>query len=460
MPTALVLDGDTRARRKTKDVLGELGYRVTTPDSLDAAWRECATRAPELVILDDGDRSDGDPLELIDRLRATGSSTACTVLTGNPTTAGSVEAHRRGADGYLAKPLTAHGLEQVLASPAPRPASPEPVRPAAAPRHGDMVVGSGPMLQVVERLRKVASLDTTVLLMGESGTGKEVAARFLHDNHPTRKDGPLVCLHCGAIPHTLLESELFGHVKGAFTGAERDRVGKFEQANGGTLFLDEISTMSAEAQVRLLRVLQERRVTRIGSTEARPIDVRVVVASNQDLSALVERGIFRLDLLYRVNTFPVTIPPLRERPGDIAPLVDFLAERVARKLGLGEPREFTADALRALSAHDWPGNVRELENAVEHGVILSNGRETVQVEDLPPEIAGLAADGCPPPNVLVTDEGLNFRSAVTSLERELILQSLRLAEGNKARAAELLELKRTTFLEKLRRLEQDGLVPA
>jgi transcriptional regulator with PAS, ATPase and Fis domain len=317
------------------------------------------------------------------------------------------------------------------------------------------------MTEVVGKLEKVAALDTTVLLLGESGTGKEVATRFLHEQHPGRKNGPLVCVHCGAIPDTLLESELFGHVRGAFTGADRDRAGKFEQAQGGTIFLDEISTMTPAAQVRLLRVLQDRRISRLGASDSKPLDVRVIVASNADLKELVEAGEFRLDLYYRISTFPVTIPPLRERPGDILPLVDHFSNKIAERIGLAVPKMLSPEALAAMSSYAWPGNVRELENAVEYGCILAGERDAVLREDLPEEIAALP--GSPPvatAGVLVTEEGVSFRTAVTRLERELILQSLRLAEGNKAKAAELLDLKRTTFLEKLRRLEQDGLLPS
>jgi len=251
------------------------------------------------------------------------------------------------------------------------------------------IVGSGSMTRVVDRLRKVAHLDTTVLVEGESGTGKEVAARFLHRNHPSRRHGPMVSVHCGALPESLLESELFGHVRGAFTGAERDRMGKFEQANGGTILLDEISTMNPDAQVRLLRVLQERLVIRVGSTEGRPVNVRVVVATNQDLRPLIERGAFRLDLLYRINVFPVKLPPLRERPGDIPPLVEEFAARIAERHGLAAPRRFSPEALRALSAHSWPGNVRELQNAVEYASIECPEGSPVRQAHLPGEIAGI-----------------------------------------------------------------------
>jgi two-component system response regulator AtoC len=322
----------------------------------------------------------------------------------------------------------------------------------------EFVVGSGPMAAVLARLRRVAPLDTTILLQGESGTGKELAARFLHENHPRRRAGRLVCVHCGAIPHTLLEGELFGHVKGAFTGADRDRAGKFEHADGGTLLLDEISTMSLDAQVRLLRVLQERSVTRLGCVEPRAVDVRVIVATNENLRGLIAAGRFRLDLYYRLSTFPIVLPALRERPADIVPLLMFYARRVAERLRLEPPRQFSAEAIRALMAYDWPGNVRELENVVEYASIQCDGSR-IEERDLPAQIAGREPVPLAVPSVVVTEEGLSFRSAVSNLERELILQSLRLASGNKARAAELLNLKRTTFLEKLRRLEQHGWIP-
>ena len=324
---------------------------------------------------------------------------------------------------------------------------------------GTFVVGSERMARLHRQLLRVAPLDTTVLLQGESGTGKELAATLLHEHHPTRRNHRQVHFHCGAIPETLLESALFGHVKGAYTGADRDRAGVFERAHGGTLFLDEISTMSLPSQVRLLRVLQDRRVTRLGATDPQTVDVRVVVASNENLKELVDQGRFRLDLYYRLSTFPLVIPPLRERPGDILSLVDALGERIARRLRIGRPLAVSDDAMEALAAYAWPGNVRELENVVEYACIVAGDKNRIDREDLPGEIAGLPPSGAHRSGaVILTEEGLSFRTAVTNLERELILQSLRLAEGNKARAAGLLQLKRTTFLEKLRRLQDEGLL--
>jgi DNA-binding NtrC family response regulator len=320
------------------------------------------------------------------------------------------------------------------------------------------VVGSESMAQVWRQLCKVAPLDTTVLLLGESGTGKELAASILHEHHPSRRHGRQVHVHCGAIPESLLESELFGHVRGAFTGADHDRAGVFEQAHGGTLFLDEVSTMTPQAQVRLLRVLQDRRVTRLGSSEPRSVDVRVVAASNDNLRERVDHGTFRLDLFYRLSAFPIVLPPLRERPADIPPLAERFCARMADKLGLPRPKTLTADARSALLTYTWPGNVRELDNAIEYACIVADARERLERQDLPREIADLPPSAAGASSVFLTEDGVSLRAAVTHLERELILQSLRLAGGNKARAAGLLRLKRTTFLEKLRRLEQEGLL--
>ncbi len=319
-----------------------------------------------------------------------------------------------------------------------------------------MIVASEPMRLVVEQLERAAPLDTTVLLMGESGVGKELAARLLHERHPARRRGPFVRVHCGAIPENLLESELFGHVRGAFTGAERDRMGRFEEADGGTLLLDEIATMSAAAQVKLLRVLQDRHVIRVGANQGRRVDVRIVVATNEDLRRRVDEGLFRLDLYYRLSTFPVTLPPLRERPEEIPPLAEHFARRVAARLGLRGPKVFSSASLRALLHYSWPGNVRELENAVEFATIMAGAAEAIGPQHLPREISGAEERPGGLAAMVLTEEGLSLRAAVSHLERELILQSLRISKGNKARAAELLQLKRTTFLEKLRKLEREG----
>ncbi len=456
MDLAVVVDPDPESAGHVAAVLAARGLSSRVASTPLAAKGLLADEPADLLLVELGrDTSAG--LELIERTRRDHPGVLCFAVAERPTVETVVEAMARGADGFLARPVDGTALADAIA----RPARCRPSREAAVAPMDEFVAGSGPMALALSRLSKVAPLDTTVLLTGESGTGKEVAAQFLHRSHPGRRNGPMVCVHCGAIPDSLLESELFGHVKGAFTGADRDRVGKFEQANGGTIFLDEISTMKPEGQLRLLRVLQERRVTRIGSSDSRPVDVRVVVASNQDLKAMVDAGTFRLDLYYRVSTFRVALPALRERKADLAPLLELFSKRCAKRFDAVPPKRFSTSAMRCLAAHDWPGNVRELESAVEYAYILSDGRELVLPGDLPPEIAGReSATDSLGSGIVVTEDGVSLRTAVSQLERELILQSLRLAGGNKARAAELLDLKRTTFLEKLSRLAEEGLLPS
>ncbi|MCP3979380.1 MAG: sigma-54-dependent Fis family transcriptional regulator [bacterium] len=323
-----------------------------------------------------------------------------------------------------------------------------------------MIVGRGAMVPVHRRLCQVAPMDTTVLLLGESGTGKEMAAALLHERHPTRHRHRFVRVHCGAIPETLLESELFGHVKGAFTGADRDRAGVFEQADGGTLFLDEISTMTPQAQIRLLRVLQERQVTRLGSTESRPVDVRVVAASNEALKEMVEEGTFRQDLFYRLSIFPMEMPTLRDRAVDIPALIQEFSRRIADRMTV-PVKQVPQETMDAFSAYTWPGNARELANAIEYAYVLAGSNDSLDRGDLPPEISSLPRtprwNAASP---LLTEEGTSLKAALDGLERDLILQSLELTHGNKAHAAGLLGLKRTTFLDRLRRLEYEGLIDA
>jgi transcriptional regulator with PAS, ATPase and Fis domain len=260
-----------------------------------------------------------------------------------------------------------------------------------------------------------------------------------------------VPVHCGAVPENLIESELFGHVRGAFTGADRDKPGRFELADGGTLFLDEIGTMRADLQVKLLRVLQTRQVQRVGGTKSIPVDVRVVAATNDDLKAKVDRGEFREDLYYRLNVIPISIPALRDRRSDIPLLTAHFVAKYAHRNNL-PAKEVAQEAMRLLMRHDWPGNVRELENAIEYATVMSGGRAKIDATDLPAELTRTA--DVPVLPYQVTEDGLDFRSVVSEIERNLITQSLELTNGNKARAAQLLDLKRTTFVEKLKRIQQ------
>jgi transcriptional regulator with PAS, ATPase and Fis domain len=277
-------------------------------------------------------------------------------------------------------------------------------------------------------------------------------ARAIHHNSP-RRSCQFVAINCSAIPETLLEAELFGHVRGAFTGAVGNRVGRFEQAHKGTLFLDEVGTMGAPLQMKLLRALQEREVERVGDSRPIKVDVRVIAATNSDLTRLVAEGKFREDLFYRLNVIPVRLPPLRDRREDIPLLVQHFLDRFCRELSPPRPpMTVSQQAMRQLMAYGWPGNVRQLENALERAVALGAGRTQIELSDLPPDVQERGES--PTPGSLVLPEGgMDFAEYVVSVERELIRQSLERTGGNKGRAAQLLNLKRTTLVEKLKRMQ-------
>ena len=324
----------------------------------------------------------------------------------------------------------------------------------------DNMVGTGrSMKQIFDLVGTVAALNTTVLIQGETGTGKELIAKAIHFNSP-RRNQKLVSINCGAIPENLLESELFGHVKGAFTGAIQTRVGRFEQADGGTLFLDEIGNMPQTLQVKLLRVLQEREFERVGGSSTVKIDVRIVAATSTNLQEMVSEGTFREDLYYRLNVIPVDLPPLRDRREDIPLLLQRFSRQFTERHEL-EPKTVAPEVVKALMNYDWPGNIRQLENIMERMVVLTSARTTIVAEDLPSELLN-RGDALRAPAIEIPDEGINFQNVVSGMERDLILQSLRKSGGNKKLAAQLLNLKRTTLIEKIKRigLDQKVAVPA
>jgi transcriptional regulator with PAS, ATPase and Fis domain len=310
------------------------------------------------------------------------------------------------------------------------------------------LIGEHPLIQKITVLvKKVAATEATVLIMGESGTGKELVARAIHAASP-RTDRPFIPVNCGAIPAELLESEMFGHERGAFTGAIGQRAGMFQLANGGTIFLDEVGEMSPTLQVKLLRVLQDREVRPVGADRVLKVDVRVIAASNKELAAEVESGNFREDLFYRLQVIPIVMPPLRERRSDIPLLVRHFLEKHNRKR-VGRPAEIAEEAMVHLWEYDWPGNVRELENLLERLVILSeDGR--IDLEHLPPSVRSFISEKKIPRPALGED-GLDLNSAVEEFENRLIEEALRRTKGNKQAAARLLGLKRTTLVAKLRR---------
>jgi transcriptional regulator with PAS, ATPase and Fis domain len=307
------------------------------------------------------------------------------------------------------------------------------------------------MRELCTLLTTIAPTNSTILISGETGTGKELVARAIHQASQ-RKQQRFVALNCSAIPETLLEAELFGHVRGAFTGAVAMRQGRFEMAHKGTLFLDEVGTMSAALQAKLLRVLQERAFERVGDSQQIRVDVRVIAATNSDLARMVREGAFREDLYYRLNVIQVVMPPLRDRREDIPLLVHHFLDRLGHEQVPPRPGvAFTQEAMRGLMAFDWPGNVRQLENVVERAFTLSPGRGQIGVEALPVELAGPAADKAGI-SVSLPDSGLDFDEVLAGIERTLITQALERTGGNKRQAADLLRLKRTTLVEKLKRL--------
>jgi transcriptional regulator with PAS, ATPase and Fis domain len=322
----------------------------------------------------------------------------------------------------------------------------------------DNIIGSGrSMARIFELIDSVAGLNSTVLIQGETGTGKELIAKAIHFNSP-RKDQKLVSINCGAIPENLLESELFGHVKGAFTGAVQNRVGRFEQANNGTIFLDEVGNMPQSLQVKLLRVLQEREFERVGGNNSTKVDVRIIAATSSNLELMVTEGTFREDLYYRLNVIPIYMPPLRDRREDIPLLIQRFITQFCETHKL-EMKTVSPQVMKAMMGYEWPGNVRQLENIVERMVALTGTRTAIMPPDLPPEIQSSESFG----NGTVfeiPEEGINFTNIVVDMERELILQGLRKANGNKKLAAKLLNLKRTTLIEKIKRIGLVGYMPS
>jgi transcriptional regulator with GAF, ATPase, and Fis domain len=311
------------------------------------------------------------------------------------------------------------------------------------------VVGTSPTLvQLFKIVDRVAHTDCTVLVTGESGTGKELVARAVHSNS-ARAAGPIVTVNCGAIPEALLESELFGHAKGAFTGAVSQRIGRIQSAQGGTLFLDEIGEMPLSLQVKLLRVLQYKEFSPVGDGRVLTADVRIVAATNVDLERAVHEGKFREDLYYRLNVIHVKAPALRERASDVAALVEHFFQAACHRLGRDDLLGISAAASQLLESYDWPGNVRELENTLERAVLLASGTEIVP-SDLPDRVCGLRS-GQVTPQLALPDSGINLRNAVESFENKLIQEALERTGWNKKQAAQLLGINRTTLVEMLKR---------
>ena len=453
----LLVDDEAAFRQVIAERLGDVGYRVEQAGTGEEALERLNEFAFDVLITDL--RLPGvDGRHVLDEAFARYPEITAIVITGFGGVREAVDVTRLGAEGFITKPFQFEELLHELntASEKRRLKSENAyLRAQLQDRFKlDGIVGRTPvMMRLFELIRTVSATASTVLVTGETGTGKELAARAIHDASP-RRSQRFVALNCSAIPETLLEAELFGHVRGAFTGAVANRQGRMEQANRGTLFLDEVGTMSPALQAKLLRVLQSREFERVGDSQTIKVDVRVVAATNSDLKKMVAEGSFREDLFYRLNVIPVRIPALRERRADIPLLAQVFLERFAKEAGDARGRMTIAqDAQQALMAYDWPGNVRQLENVIERAFALSPGRSQIDATDLPPELQHVPVT-IDPSEYVLPEPGVDLERVVARFEHALIKRALERTDGNKSQAADLLQLKRTTLIEKLKRLER------
>ncbi len=464
MQDVLVIDDTESIRDLLAEFLKDHGFEVSGAADGRAGLDLLKQRRFELFFVDLVMPGMGG-IDLLREARELGINTPAIVITGFGTIQTAVEAMRLGAYDYITKPFI---LEELLMTVNRALDYYKLQRENASLKRQlkdkydfrKLVGTSLPMQKLYRIIEKVADTDSTVLISGESGTGKELVAKTIHFNSP-RANGPFVPVNCAAIPRDLIESELFGHEKGAFTGAIGTRIGRFELANGGTIFLDEIGELPAALQVKLLRVIQEREFERVGGTRTIRLDVRILAATNRDLEKATRDGAFREDLFYRLNVIPVNVPPLRERADDIPVLLDhFMAEFCRKKKKA--PLAISPDAAKLLRAYPWPGNVRELENAVERMIILAD-RGTIAADDLPDHVAKgahvPASPGSPDGGGRIplaaaldwTPAGIDLNGTLDALERSLILEALDRSGGVKNKAAALLGLNRTTLIEKIKK---------
>ena len=446
-PRLLIADDEKNISEGLRLILQEEGYETETATNGDDAWN--LVRSGEFGLLLTDLRMPGmDGLELFARMRQENLDTEIIVITGDNTAAPAVEAMRNGAYDYLTKPLDVERLKALI----PKALEKFEVRTAnkrlqkrleSLTRYADMIGQSDEIRRVWDIIEAVAPSSASVLIIGESGTGKELVARAIHAKSP-RKKGPFVALNCGAFPREILENELFGHEKGAFTGAINEKPGAFEQANGGSLFLDEVAEMQSDIQVKLLRALEQRAFRRLGGRKEVSVDIRVLSATNKDVQQSLKDGRLRDDLYHRLAVVPIVIPPLRDRSGDIQILAQSFLTRFADDLEKNI-KGFSDGALEWIETYRWPGNVRELKNAVERAVILAKG-DTIQVGDLRPR------------HIAIDESEVRFPIG-TSLEesaRLLTLKTFAFADGNHTRAARILGIDEATLRERLLAWMQDA----
>jgi two-component system response regulator HydG len=453
-PSVLVVDDESGILDTLRILLRNEGFEVTTAQGGKAGLEQIRSGSHD-IILSDVRMPQVSGLDILQAAREQDPMTPVILMTAQASLQSAIAAVNSGAYYYLQKPFSNDDLVTILRRACEfravrvenKQLKQEIRRRERAGATVTRPIGKAKrFLEVLRLAEHVAPTDSTVLIGGESGTGKEVIARYIH-NLSTRNEGPFLSINCGALPENLLESELFGHVKGSFTGAVRDKQGLFAAARGGSFFLDEVGEMPPSLQVKLLRVLQEREVIPVGATEAIPVDVRIIAATNRDLEEEVRRGNFRSDLFYRLNVIAINLPPLRERRDDLIPLIEQFLENLAQESG-GEIKALSSDALDAVTVYEWPGNVRELENALEHAVVLSKGN-LIEASALPERITKRKKEP------LVAERSYK-NPTLEVIERAYIMYVLQAEGGNKTRAAEVLGIDPSTLYRKLSRYEGEA----
>ena len=440
----LVVDDEPSMLEFISLLLEEVGYEVTTAGSVKEG-RQIFSEGDFDLVLCDIIMPDGNGLDLLRDIKAQNAATSVIMMTAYTSTKSAIEAMKRGAYDYVSKPFDVDELKVVIQKAIEKSELVDEnvyLRRELEDKYrfSNIIGRSRPMQEVFGLIDRIAKTNSTVLLEGESGTGKELIARAIHYESP-RANKRFLSVNCGALPENLLESELFGHERGAFTGAVKEKKGLFRESNQGTLFLDEISEMTPSMQVKLLRALQEKKVRSVGGSQEEAVDVRIIAATNQDLKQLTESGEFREDLFYRINVIPIRLPPLRRRRDDIPLLVDFFNKKFGEVMGI-EPRKISVEAMRTLEGYHWPGNVRELENLIERALALSTS-EIVTVEDLPAQLM----QPQPGPGELLTlpDEGMSLEIYLDEIRKQLMAEALERSKGVQTQAAELLGMSFRSF---------------
>jgi DNA-binding NtrC family response regulator len=447
----LIVDDERKIRAILSRILSSEGYSVDVAENGEEAIRESLEIVPDLVLMDQN-MPGMNGIEAMEQLRLRDPDLKVIILTAYGSIPLAVEAMKKGAYDYVTKPFDNDELLIIVRRALEHTSLTEEVlrlrqEIRSAYAFGN-IIGSSPLIhQVFEQVKRVCDTCATILIQGESGTGKELVARAIHYNSP-RRDDPLISVNCGAVPENLIESEFFGHERGAFTDARERKIGKFEQATGGTLLLDEIGELPLDSQVKLLRVLEERTITRVGGSASIPVDVRIIAVTNKDLHREVEAKAFRLDLLYRLNVFTITLPPLRDRRMDIPLLVEHFIETYSHRLGLSV-RDITRQAMDALESYAWPGNVRDLENAVQSSLILARN-DIIDIGYLPPRVRGYPeSPSCGNPDTMDLRENMERKTG--QMERAHIISTLERFGYNRGRTAEALGITRKTLFTKMKR---------